>query len=399
MAMTGGLIGRDGEPVGIAKWLLEARRKMTLWSPHVWLIAALFAVFGYLFYAVLTENFDFFIILFFFPMYYGATVYRRTGVIVTGIIVVALVFTHIALFDHETVSVIRMAIYVAFALVISGFIATLLNYLEHQIDSFREIVALNVRLNEYIQRVEKTQQQLVHAAKLSSIGELSAAVAHELNNPLAGVLVYTKLMKEKLNAQTVDRDKLRANLDKVEDAIDYCTGIIRGLLDFARQTEPHLVPVTVHRAVDKAMALVGHQAKMKRIEIARHDERDLPLVRADFNQLVQVIVNFIVNAVQATQEGGGLSVRTYERDGTVCVAVRDNGCGITPENMGKLFTPFFTTKEEVKGVGLGLAVSHGIIERHGGTIEVESEVSLGSTFTVVLPALGKDAVPPAETAA
>jgi len=169
--------------------------------------------------------------------------------------------------------------------------------------------------------------------------------------------------------------------------VDYCTSIIHGLLDFARQSPPLLRPVTVGRAIDKAVSLVGHQAKTRRIDIVVNDSSSLPLVVADFNQLVQVFVNLTVNAVQAMDDGCKLIIDTSNNDNDwVRIGFRDTGCGISKENMEKLFTPFFTTREEVKGVGLGLAVSHGIIERHGGTIEVESEIGKGSTFTVVLPA-------------
>ena len=122
------------------------------------------------------------------------------------------------------------------------------------------------------------------------------------------------------------------------------------------------------------------------IEVVREESPALPLVVADFNQLVQVFINLVVNAVQAMNEGGKLTIHTATENGWVRMSVSDTGCGIPPENMDKLFTPFFTTKEDVKGVGLGLAVSYGIIERHGGRIEVQSEVGKGSTFTIFLPA-------------
>ncbi|MCJ7778609.1 MAG: ATP-binding protein, partial [Sedimentisphaerales bacterium] len=233
--------------------------------------------------------------------------------------------------------------------------------------------------------LQKTQQQLIQAAKLSSIGQLSAAIAHELNNPLAGMLIYTRLTKEKIVKGTIEKEKLQSNLEKIESAIEYCNSIIQGLLDFARQTEPLLRPVTVGRAIDKAMSLTIHQLKMKTIDLSREDTPSQSLVVADFNQLVQVIINLIVNAVQAMKEGGKLTVSTSQDDSWVRINIGDNGHGIPQENMDKLFTPFFTTKEDVKGVGLGLAVSYGIIERHGGRIVVKSEVGKGSTFTIVLP--------------
>lgn len=133
------------------------------------------------------------------------------------------------------------------------------------------------------------------------------------------------------------------------------------------------------------MTLVGHQAENKKITVIRKEENPVSPVMADFAQIQQVFVNLVVNAIQAMSEGGKLTIITSASDGSVRTSFTDTGVGIKPENMEKLFTPFFTTKSEVKGVGLGLSVSYGIVERHGGKIEVQSEVGKGSTFTVLLP--------------
>ena len=382
----GRLPEKDGEPAGFIRSLLGYKASGGIRSRHFWIIAGLFIVFAFVYYSVLSAYQDVYVIIFFYPLVYAAVVYRLRGVFVSSIIVLGILLAQAIFFNPPQLSLLRTLIFALFAFLVSGLGATLLNYLEYQVAAYGEIMHLNEELNGYIQQLEKAQQQLIQAAKLSSIGELSAGVAHELNNPLAGVLVYTKLIKDKLARDNFDKEQLRNNLVKIETAVDYCSGIIRGLLDFARQSAPLLRPVTVGRAVDKAMSLVGHQAKVKRIEVIREEAPGLPLVVADFNQLVQVIINLLVNAVDAMNEGGSLSIRTSEADGRVRIAVRDTGSGITPENMKKLFTPFFTTKDEVKGVGLGLAISYGIVERHGGRIDVESEVGKGSTFTVVLPA-------------
>jgi len=382
----GRLPEKDGEPAGFIRSLLGYKASGGMRSRHFWIIAGLFIVFAFVYYSVLSAYQDVYVIIFFYPLVYAAVVYRLRGVFVSSIIVLGILLAQAIFFNPPQLSLLRTLIFALFAFLVSGLGATLLNYLEYQVAAYGEIMHLNEELNGYIQQLEKAQQQLIQAAKLSSIGELSAGVAHELNNPLAGVLVYTKLIKDKLARDNFDKEQLRNNLVKIETAVDYCSGIIRGLLDFARQSAPLLRPVTVGRAVDKAMSLVGHQAKVKRIEVTREEAPGLPLVVADFNQLVQVIINLLVNAVDAMNEGGSLSIRTSEADGRVRIAVRDTGSGITPENMKKLFTPFFTTKDEVKGVGLGLAISYGIVERHGGRIDVESEVGKGSTFTVVLPA-------------
>jgi signal transduction histidine kinase len=389
--------GRDlphpEEPSGLTRSFLQSGQKAGLRGPHLWIIIALFGLFTYIYYGVLTAYHDIYVIIFFYPLIYAAIIYRMRGVLAGGAVLLAIIMPQAFLFaGDDLLSLARTLIFALFAFLVSGMGATLLNYLEHQLDSYREILALNEEMNVYIRRLKRTQQQLIQAAKLSSIGQLSAAVAHELNNPLAGVLVYTRLMRDKLAREDVDKEQLTQNLAKVEGAIDHCTDIIRGLLDFARQTEPHLGPVTVGRAIDKAISLAGAQAKMKRIEIAREESADLPLVVADFNQLVQVIINLLVNAVQSMSEGARVTIRTSAADGWVRIAVSDTGCGIPRENLDKIFTPFFTTKEEVKGVGLGLAVSYGIVERHGGRIEVTSKVGRGSTFTIVLPEHQEDGI-------
>jgi signal transduction histidine kinase len=384
----------DGEPrlkrekpiSGVAHWLLQPKNKTGVRSPHIWIIIGLFAVFTYIYYGVMTTYHDVYVVIFFYPFIYAAFVYRLRGVILSGLVFLGILLPHTYLLDYDTLSLMRTLLFAVFVFLVSGLGATLLNYLERQIESNREILSLNNELNDYIERLQQTQRQLIQAAKLSSIGELSAGVAHELNNPLAGVLVYTRLMKEKLAKDTWDKKQLQSSLDKIESAIEYCTGIIRGLLDFARQTEPLLRPVTVSRAIDKAISLVEHQAKLKMIEVVRDESPALPLVVADFNQLVQVFINLVVNAIQAMGDGGKLTIHTAAEDGWVRISVSDTGYGIPPENMDKLFTPFFTTREDVKGVGLGLAVSYGIIERHGGRIEARSEVGKGSTFIILLPA-------------
>jgi signal transduction histidine kinase len=384
-------MAKQGKPgAGMAHWLLEPRTKQGLRSPHIWIIITLFGVFTYIYYGVMTTYHDVYVVIFFYPFIYAAFIYRLRGVVISGLVFLAILLPRTLVVNYDTISLLRTLLFALFVFLVSGLVATLLNYLEHQVESNREILTLNNELNEYIERLQKTQQQLIQAAKLSSIGELSAGVAHELNNPLSGVLIYTRLMKEKLEKNTIDKQQLQNSLAKIESAIDYSSGIVRGLLDFARQSEPLLRPVTVGRAIEKALSLVEHEPSIKLIEVVKEEAPELPLVVADFNQLVQVFINLLVNAIQAMRDGGRLTISSGTENEWVKVSVSDTGAGITPENMEKLFTPFFTTKEDVKGVGLGLAVSHGIIERHGGRIEARSEVGKGSTFTVFLPAYRED---------
>jgi len=370
---------------GLTLQLLRAKAKTGFRNPHFWIIIGVFIAFTWVYYALLESYKDIYIIIFFYPLMYAAIVYRIRGVIISGVVFLGILLPQALIVSQDPVFLIRTLIFAAFAYLAAALGAVLLNYLEHQLEAYQEILSLNEKLSDSIDKLQKTEQQLIQAAKLSSIGQLSAAIAHELNNPLAGILIYTRLMKEKIIKGTIEREKLQSNLEKIESAIEYCSSIIQGLLDFARQTEPLLRPVTVGRAIDKAMSLAGHQLKMKTIDASREDAPSQSLVVADFNQLVQVIINLIVNAVQAMKEGGKLTINTSQDDSWVRISIGDTGYGIPQENMDKLFTPFFTTKEDVKGVGLGLAVSYGIIERHGGRIEVKSEVGKGSTFTIVLP--------------
>ena len=302
---------------------------------------------------------------------------------------------HAILFSTDPYMLARSLLLAAFAFPITGLVATQLNYLERQLEAYREILSLSEELHDYIERLESTQRQLIQAEKMNALGQLSASIAHEINNPLAGALVYTQLLSKKLGGDSFDREEAIANLSKIESAVGHCSTLVRGLLDFARQSTPVLQQVAVSDVIDNVMTVVGHQAQMSRVEVAKEGMSPSPEVLADPHQLQQVLTNLVINAIQAMPNGGRLTVRTSaDADGQVSVSVEDTGYGIAPENMDKLFTPFFTTKEEVKGVGLGLAVSHGIIERHGGRIEVQSEVGKGTTFTVHLPAYGGGQEPP-----
>ena len=233
---------KESPQLRVIKWLLRAKAT-GIKNPHFWIILGLMAGLGYLYYGVLTAFHDVYVILFFYPLIYAAIVFRLRGVMISWVVFLGILLLHAMLFSTDPYSLARSLLFAAFAFLISSLIATQLNYLERQLEAYREILSLNEELNNY--------------------------------------------------------------------------------------------------------------------------------------------------AIQAMPDGGKLTIRTSLGDGGyIQVSVQDTGCGIPPENLDKLFTPFFTTKEEVKGVGLGLAVSYGIIERHGGRIEVQSEVGQGSTFTVHLPASG-----------
>jgi len=235
-----------------------------------------------------------------------------------------------------------------------------------------------------IERLQGTQDELIRIEKITSLGQMAASIAHEINNPLAGVLVYTQLLSKKVTGATFKKEEALGYLSKMESEVSRCSRIIRNLLDFARQTEPMLRLVDVNQVMEQVMAMVGHQAQLQNVEVVKEFSPSLPKVMADFDQLQQVFTNLILNAIQAMPDGGKLTLRSLVADSELRIDVQDTGCGISKENLGKLFTPFFTTKEKDKGVGLGLAVAHGIIERHKGRIKVQSEVGKGTTFSVYL---------------
>jgi nitrogen-specific signal transduction histidine kinase len=236
-----------------------------------------------------------------------------------------------------------------------------------------------------LRELKTTQNGLVQAEKLTSLGQLAASIAHEVNNPLSGVLVYTQLLAKKIAGDKFSKETALNYLSKMESELTRSTRLIRNLLDFARQSPPSLRSVSINDVVDRALELAAHSAELQNVEVIKEVSPSLPNIMADFDQLQQVCTNLIINAVQAMPEGGRLTLRTSANDSWLKLEVQDTGCGIPQENMRKLFTPFFTTKGKGKGVGLGLAVAHGIIQRHQGRIEVQSKEGEGTTFTIYLP--------------
>lgn len=235
-----------------------------------------------------------------------------------------------------------------------------------------------------------TQAQLVNAAKLASLGRLAASIAHEINNPLAGILTFSRLMLRELEEGDLpveQRQLYLKNLRLVERETQRCTTIVRNLLDFARQRALTLTESDVNTSIEEALSLVGHQIELKGVSLCKQMEA-LPSIKADFGQLRQAFVNVTLNACDAMTAGGQLSIVTRPAAGGdgVVVEFTDTGSGITPENLSHIFDPFFSTKE--KGTGLGLSVVYGIVERHGGSLEVDSRPEQGTTIRIRLPREG-----------
>jgi PAS domain S-box-containing protein len=241
-----------------------------------------------------------------------------------------------------------------------------------------------------------TEEELIQSEKMASLGQLAASVVHEVNNPLAGIMIYIKLFLKKYKEKKLQDEKTENQLLKMEKELDRTTRIIRNLLAFARQSEPSMSPVEINKIIDAALPLVENQINLENIILEKNLDAELPLVRADFDKIQQVLINIMLNALQAMPEGGKLAITTSAARGVrirdsyknaVRIDITDTGVGILQENLKKLFTPFFTTKEKGVGVGLGLSVVHGIIGKHKGKIDVESAPGRGTTFTIYLEAM------------
>ena len=237
---------------------------------------------------------------------------------------------------------------------------------------------------------EQTAKKVMESERLAMIGQLAAGVAHEINNPLTGIVTYGHLLLERLPGEGGrDRDAVQ----KIVTQADRCREIVRGLLDFSRQRKPDERPSNVNQVLQACMALVAHQALFLNIRIVERLGTDLPLVPMDPSQIQQVFMNIIINAAEAMTEGGTLTLETRLGPAGRGVEARftDTGCGIGEDDMEHIFDPFFTTKGARNGTGLGLAVSYGIVKEHKGTIAVESQVGRGTTFVVRLPLILEEA--------
>ena len=252
-------------------------------------------------------------------------------------------------------------------------------------DNSGEIIGAIETLEDITER-KQAEEQLIQAEKLTSLGQLAASIAHEVNNPLSGVLVYTQLLTKKITADEFSKEVALNQLSKMESELTRSTKLIHNLLDFARQSPPAFKEVDINNVVNRAHDLAAHSAELQNIQVIKELDPSLPKLMVDFSQLQQVCTNLILNAIQAMPEGGRLTLRTSTgSDNQLKIEIQDTGCGISQENMRKLFTPFFTTKAKEKGVGLGLAVVYGIVKHHRGRIEVQSKEGEGTTFTIHLP--------------
>ncbi len=226
-----------------------------------------------------------------------------------------------------------------------------------------------------------TEAQLLHAEKLSAIGGLSASIAHEFNNPLQGVMSVIKGVKRRASLSGDD-----AKL--VDMAINECNrmrDLIKSLQDFNRPSSGRVAPINMHDTIDSILLLSKKEYEGRGITVVTNYAEEMPLIKAVADQVKQVLLNLLNNASSACEGGGTITINTKVSKGNIAIQIQDNGQGIKTENLGHVFEPFFTTKPGMKGIGLGLSISYGIVQEHGGNIDVESEIGKGATFTVSLP--------------
>jgi two-component system NtrC family sensor kinase len=235
---------------------------------------------------------------------------------------------------------------------------------------------------------------------MASIGKMAAVLAHEINNPLSGILTYAKLLRKYVDHADNGKDRrqeIRDSLDLIASESRRCGDLVKNLLTFSRTTPMNLQPTNVNRVIEQALRLVQHQLELTGIHVEEQLQSDLPLVPCDGAQIEQVLLALLMNAIDAMPQGGNLWITTGSAPEIheVRIVVRDDGAGIPAHILQRIFEPFLTTKETGKGVGLGLAISHSILERHNGAIAVQSEVGKGTTFTVTLPWEPEPATPKA----
>jgi two-component system NtrC family sensor kinase len=249
------------------------------------------------------------------------------------------------------------------------------------------IQTLESRVEERSKQLSAARAEAAHSETLASIGMLASGIAHELNNPLTGVLTFTTLLRRKAQPGSQDAE----DLDLVIGETRRCASIIKRLLDFAREKVPVKGPFDMNQLVRETVAFVERSASLRQVEIATELDPALPQAWGDGDLIKQVVLNILVNAEQAITGPGRVEVSTRLLPATATagpqleVAIRDTGCGISEANLGHIFDPFFTTKEVGKGTGLGLSVSYGIVKSHGGAITVDSVEGVGSTFHIRLP--------------
>jgi two-component system NtrC family sensor kinase len=274
-----------------------------------------------------------------------------------------------------------------------GNLADSFNKMTRQLKEANEVIQswssqMEHRVKEKTTELEKTQSQLIRAEKMAAMGELSAMVAHEINNPLSGILSYAKVSSRYLSQENIDSkvlESVKQNLLFIGNETKRCGDIVKNLLLFARKTSGEFIEGHLSKIIDASIQVIDHSLKMKEVILVKELDQENDLIQCDVGGIQQALVAMIVNSIEATSRGGKITIKTdcqTEKD-KIRIIVTDDGKGIPEEVLPHIFEPFVSTK--VKSTGLGLSVVYGIVEQHNGVIDVESKVNQGTTFTIVLP--------------
>ncbi|MGC8736869.1 MAG: two-component system sensor histidine kinase NtrB [Dissulfurimicrobium sp.] len=245
---------------------------------------------------------------------------------------------------------------------------------------------LHQSLIKDVSEIKSWEDKLLQAERLTAMGKLAGEIAHEINNPLGGILLYANLIKEELNEEDVSYE----NIGKIIKLATRCRIIAKGLLNFGRSSSKSYAPVDLNQIIKDVYALIEDHHILKNIEVDMRFKKDLPHFMGDKGQIEQAILNLIINAGEALNNKGKLIIETdfSKEQRLVCLTVEDNGPGIPDDLLPRIFEPFFTTKRAGKGTGLGLSITHGIVQRHGGKITVNSKPGYGTRFEVKIPLSG-----------
>jgi two-component system NtrC family sensor kinase len=239
------------------------------------------------------------------------------------------------------------------------------------------------------EELKKTQASLAFAEKMASLGKLSAMVAHEINNPLSGILSYAKLSSRYLSKAAGDAAtaaEINTNLSFIAAEAKRCGDIVKNLLLFAKRASGEVKEAHLNEIVDVSMKVIDHSVKMKNLELKKQLDHGDDMIQCDAGAIQQILIAMIVNSIESSSPGGSIIVSTdYHDPARVRIVLKDFGAGIAPEVLPHIFEPFFSTKESNKSMGLGLSVVYGIVQRHGGTISVNSRPGAGTEFVITLP--------------
>jgi two-component system NtrC family sensor kinase len=248
---------------------------------------------------------------------------------------------------------------------------------------------LENKVQKKSEELTEIQTEMIHVERIASLGKLSSSVAHEINNPLSGVLTYTKLVHKQLsNLDLNDQEKLPMlkYLKIIEDETKRCGDIVKGLLDFSRKDQLEFTKSHLNKVLEESYLLMEHQLKMSNISFLKDFSADRDLILCSENQIKQACIAILLNASEAIMDYGEVVMKTSNPDEDhIKIEITDNGSGISPGDIKQVFEPFFSAKEKTSGIGLGLAIVHGIVQSHHGKVEINSELGKGTTVSIILP--------------